>query len=629
MKIGAAAAGTVAASFLVLGLGLAVRLTSLPTAFRDGHPQVVPLDDLYHAKRIIFSTDHFPRVLDPDPDRGLTGAFCPWPPLYDLALAGQARLLGAHAVRDVLRTAIWVPPLFTALFAALLTAFLAFRSGLAAGLAAGLNLALSPSLVGVSRIGTIDHHFVEPALVLGIAAAAAASLGGLRRPPSVLGRALLLGLALLVALFVQTATLFAAGLALLAILLFGRGREPLLAAGLGFALAAAGVLAYRAARPAGYPESAWYLGTSHAAALVAGAVACAVAARGRSEGERAAGWAPRALLGVAAGTLVAAAIPGAASGIAQGAGFFGSDPWLSQVQEFRPLFRGSAIGALDDLLDLGGGALLALPFAFLAFRRGTIARRVLAVFSIGFLFAAVNSARFTVPAGGILAVAAGLLVSDAVRCRRFGLAAAAAALALAPGIAGCIRFLPDFRSVVPPAARPMLAAADFLRERGGSRGRVLAPWWAGHAFDVLGVHPVVVDNFGAMEGRALFDEAVGLLFSPREETVARYCREHGVRFVVVENPTVSVMQTARIIEAPVSLYLTPASPTVAGKLAYSPTRLLTASFWWRAYLGGDSDGTSPPFRSFRLRYPDPARFGYRLPATSRALQIWEFLPAGS
>src|SRR5207249_2632650 len=161
---------------------------------------------------IIFSTNHFPRVLDPDPDRGLTGAFCPWPPLYDLALAGQARLLGAHAVRDVLRTAIWVPPLFTALFAALLTAFLAFRSG------------------------------------------------------------------------------FAAGLALLAILLFGRGREPLLAAGLGFALAAAGVLAYRAARPAGYPESAWYLGTSHAAALVAGAVACAVAARGRSEGERAAGW---------------------------------------------------------------------------------------------------------------------------------------------------------------------------------------------------------------------------------------------------------------------------------------------------------------------------------------------------
>src|SRR5439155_20139880 len=128
----------------------------------------------------------------------------------------------AHAVRDVLRTAIWVPPLFTALFAALLTAFLAFRSGLAAGLAAGLNLALSPSLVGVSRIGTIDHHFVEPALVLGIAAAAAASLGGLRRPPSVLGHALLLGLPLLVALFVQTATLFAAGLALLAILLFDR-----------------------------------------------------------------------------------------------------------------------------------------------------------------------------------------------------------------------------------------------------------------------------------------------------------------------------------------------------------------------------------------------------------------------
>ena len=630
MRIGSAVPGSVAAALFVFGLALAPRLASLPTAFRDGHPQVVPLDDLYHAKRIIFSATHFPRVLDWDPDRGLKGSFCPWPPLYDLALGGGARLVGARSPRDVLRTAIWFPPLFTSLFAALITAFLAFRVSRTAGLAAGLALALSPGLVGVSRIGTIDHHFLEPALVAGIAAAMVVALeGGATRLAA--WRALLVALALSMALFIQTAMLLAAGLALVAILLVGRSREALAAAGLGFALAGAAVLVYRAGRSAGYPDSAWYLGTSHAAALAAGAIACGIAAWGPFTDGRRGGWAWSCLLGVVTGGLAAASIPGALTGIAQGAGFFGGDPWLREVQEFRPLFRGDLASAMDDLFNLGGGALLVIPFAFRSFRSGSVARRALAIFGIGFLPAAINSARFTVPAGAILAILAALLVSDEVRRRRFGFAAAAAAVMLLPGVAGCIRFLPEFRSVIPPAAKPMLAATDSLRARKDSVGRVLGPWWAGHAFDVLGAHPVIVDNFGAAEGRPLFDEAVGLLLSPREETVAHYCRNNGVRFVVIENPISAMMQTARMLEIPVSLYLAPVTVRPGGKPSYTPTRLLKASFWWRAYLGPEalSVASEPPspFRHFRLLYPDPARFGDRLPSGSRALQVWEFREA--
>jgi len=628
------AAGRAAAVLAVFALALAIRAVSLPAVFHAGQAQLVPLDDLYHAKRVLFSVTHFPRVLDWDPDRGLKGSYCPWPPLYDLFLAGQARLLHAHGTREILRSAIWFPPLFTSAFAALAAWFLARRVNLATGLVAGLGLALSPSLVSVSRLGTIDHHFLEPAFAVGIAMAVLFALEG--GPPSgSLGRrSLLLGLAISLALLVQTAMLFPAALALAATLLVGRSRTAFAAVGLGFTLAAAVVLAYRVGRPTGYPDEAWYLGTSHFAALAGAAVICGIVVWKPLSGPMRFGSGWDAALGVAVGGLAAASIPGALTGILQGVGFFGGDPWLREIQEFRPLFhvRGSAMSILDDLLNLGGGALLAIPFALRSFLRGTAARRVLSVFAIGLLCGAISSYRLTVTASGILAILAALVVSDQIRLRRFIRAAAVGALALGPGVAGCIRFLPEFRSIVPVSARPMLAAADYLRTHKDAAGRVLGPWWAGHALDVLGAHPVVVDNFGAAEGRPLFDEAVGLLLSPREETVARYCRDHGVRFLVIENPADAVESTARMLEVPVSLYVE-AVTSSGGKLVWYPTRLLKASFWWRAYRGSEpASGSSmplPPFRFFRLRYPDPARFGDRLPVTSQALQIWEFVPAGS
>ena len=159
---------------------------------------------------------------------------------------------------------------------------------------------------------------------------------------------------------------------------------------------------------------------------------------------------------------------------------------------------------------------------------------------------------------------------------------------------------------------------------------MLGPWGAGHAFDVLGGKAVVVDNFGAMEGRALFDEAAGLLLSPREERVAEYCRRNRVRFVVVENPS-AASQVARTLEIPEALYSRRLPGAAGEKPLLAPTRLLEASFWWRAYFGegpAPASGSPPPprFRFFRLVYPDPARFGDRLPTESGGLQVWEFAP---
>src|SRR5260370_38645750 len=89
---------------------LLVFLAALGVRIGGSH-DIPSFDDLYHAKRIAFTASHFPTVLTFDPDRGFDGAFCPWPPLYDLAM-GTAVRIGLD-VR-------WIPPILFSTFAAAL-----------------------------------------------------------------------------------------------------------------------------------------------------------------------------------------------------------------------------------------------------------------------------------------------------------------------------------------------------------------------------------------------------------------------------------------------------------------------------------------------------------------------------
>ena len=216
-------------SLLIAGIVFAVALL-----LRLGDGAIPPFADLYHLKRISFSATHFPHVLDFDPDRGDRGEFCPWPPLYDLGMAGVMKIFGGITL---------VPPIFFALFAACVTLAMR-RFGAIAAATAGLTLALSPYLIGASRSGHIDHHYVEPLLLILIVLFASRRNG------------VLLGLAIAAALLVQTAMLVAAGVAFLAMFFSDETREGAKA----FAIAAAIILLYRLTRPPAYPDTAWFLG---------------------------------------------------------------------------------------------------------------------------------------------------------------------------------------------------------------------------------------------------------------------------------------------------------------------------------------------------------------------------------
>ncbi|HEX3069690.1 MAG TPA: STT3 domain-containing protein, partial [Thermoanaerobaculia bacterium] len=209
-------------ALLAFAIALAVRLLNAPYIFESGSPRIAPVDEDYHWKRITFSAAHFPHVLEFDRDRGIGGAFCPWPPLYDLAAGGAARLLGANDADAVLARIVWFPPLLFALFVALTVFALASVCGETVAILCGVALATSPFLVTTSWIGSIDHHYLEPPLTFAILGATCLALRKTDRRRQLLA-GLFLGIAITAAMFVQTALLIAAALAFVILFLWSDG----------------------------------------------------------------------------------------------------------------------------------------------------------------------------------------------------------------------------------------------------------------------------------------------------------------------------------------------------------------------------------------------------------------------
>ena len=487
-------------------LALAVRVLNAPAILGGRMPRLTPLDDLYHWKRIEFSAAHFPRVLEFDPDRGEHGAFCPWPPLYDLACGAIARVFGMPAV-------VWIPPVAGAMCAALAALVIARWFGWMAGAAAGVALAVSPFIVTESSVGDIDHHWLEWPLVFAILFSVAAAL----RRPDRLKPVLTLALAMTLAVFIQVALLPACGLAFLA--LFASGERRVASA---FAIVAVVIAIFRLTRPPGYPDSPWFLGWPHVVLFAAAAIALLVRK-----------W---PVVAVIAG----AAIPLAAlRSLLAGLHFFGGDPWLSTISEFQPVWKGNFQDWLSHAAGFSIGAILVSDLARRAINHhrdmehketcplclcGDKTAAAIALFAIVYLPLAITSRRFEATSIPLLTLAAA--ADAAMILRRNAAMFAAAAIAVVPAVQLAI-WMSHPLPPIAPNQQAWIRAAACLRNL--PPGRVLAPWPLGHCLDVLGRHAVVIDNFGTMPDPAVFWRATAALQSADP---AAYCARAGVRYVV-------------------------------------------------------------------------------------------------
>jgi len=537
-------------------LALTCRFLNAPYAFEGGKPRIAPVDELYHWKRMAYSAAHFPHALEFDRDRGVSGAFCPWPPLYDVVAGGAARLLGARDSADVLARIVWFPPVLFALFTGIAVFILARRCGTLVATITGIALATSPFLVTTSWIGSIDHHYLEPALTFAILGATCLAIRATTRREKIRA-GILLGIAITAAMFIQTALLIAAALAF-AILFFATDG---LAATCGFSIAAIAVAIYRLTRPPGFPDNQWFLGWTHATLFAAAAIACGViAAAHRSAAGPPAGPPPaqrRVFALIIAGLLVVA-IPTVRASIFTGSHFLGGDRWLRTIQEFQPLWRARGDDLLSDAVGLSGGAILVWFLLVRAIKTRDPVRLAIAIFAFIYFALTITSRRFWIVAIPLLALAGAMYVPVIARKRLAIFAAMLIAVPPPLQLAGWLMT----PSTIPANQQQWIRATFLIRKL--PPGHVLGPWSMGHAIDVEGMHPVIIDNFGTMPDAAMFERAQTALLSPDEATLARACEAMNVRYLILEQPRSGIASANAIL---------------------GTRRAAESTWWWRVWRG--------------------------------------------
>lgn len=544
-----------------------LRTRNVAAAFSDGLPVTGTFDDLYHWKRIAYSATHFPSVLEFDPERGLRGAFCLWPPLYDLIAGGIARLFGASTPIEVLTVIVWIPPVFSAIATAIVVAIIA-RTSLLAGTLAAIGLASAPFLVHASSVADIDHHFLEPFLVVAIAGAAALLVSAGRGHQWIAGAAL--AAAITAALMVQSAMIVAAGLAFAGMFVAPIDLRARFCGATAFAASGVSVAVYRLTRHAGFPDTAWFLGWTHATLLFMAALA--LAALALLEGRRVA-----KAIAMPAAILVAftavVLVPGSARLAANGFGFIGGgEAYLDSVQEMKPVW--SPLRDLWNYLPPIIGGIIAVPVLLWRHLRARSGGAIIAIVAAGYIVATLPRRRFVAIACVLSIIAVALLIAelwrDADRRKRIAAIGLGITIALFPPVQLALwSRQPPPSELAGPATLDFLRAASFLRERSPG-ALVLAPWSYGPMLNVIGRQRVVLDNFGSMADPETFRVAHTMLTSRDERDVARFFDRYGIRYLVIGAP-------AGILGAYASY---------AGRDSRSFNE--EATWYWRVYYGGPS-----------------------------------------
>jgi hypothetical protein len=557
-------------------LSLLLRLANAPMVLAAGGVRLPPFDEQYHARRIVFSALHPGHVLELDPNRGIGGAYCPWPPLYDLCAGAAARLLAGRDPAAIVRVASFFPPLLFALFTACAAVVLARRFGLRVAAMAAFALALSPFLVTLSWIGSIDHHFLEPPFVFAIVAAMWLALDASTRLQCVTAT-LALFAAMAAAMFVQTALVLACGLAFLLLILFAERDVTLRITSSAFALLAMAVTLYRLTRAADFPDSSWFLGWTHVALFTGAAVAAAAMARlRRGAGNDLVPCALALLLGAA----VTLSFPAAIDGVAAGSHFLGGDPWLATISEFQPLWRDTPMQLLADLAGFSTGLVLVAFAGLDAWRKRDRIRGSAVIFALIYLGLSITSRRFLFLAIPLLALCAAFACerwwNDGLRLRA---RCAAASTLVIPAVQLVVWLLQPIGRL-PPELTPWFRTAEQLRVM-KSEGALLAPWPMGHLLDFAAGRSVVVDNFGSMPDARVFEEAQLALLSTHPDALRDYCRRNRIRQLLLVHPLRNLPSTAASIALDPRLYYRLGD----GRNRPSVTNFAQRTVWWRLYFG--------------------------------------------
>lgn len=576
---------------LVLVLAFAVRSLGVEQVFVGGDDVVLWLDDSqYHARRALFTLANFPRTLSWDAYLNYpAGAWVPWPPLYDLALASVARVLGGEpAILD--RVLAWSTAVLATTTTLLVYAVARAVTRPTVALGAAAIYAVLPATTTYSSVGNADHHAAIACLGTALLALYLAAVRtGIRGARLALVHACLV-LARAGILLVWHGSLLYLGigeLALVGVLALSGRRDGLAAQALSAPLAAIFVVPALTASDASV-GGAWTtiaLSNLHVVALCAdGAIAGVLALLAWLRPEPR--WSLRGLrlagVSLAAAVVLLATLPGLREGLALAQAYLAKEEkWIAYNYESQPIFHWGSAATARMLYGFLGFLLPLTPLAALARARERSVREpaiLLAIWTAAFAFLGSMQIRYNndfAPAGSVcfalLLEQAGSWVRGRMRLPpqlAAALPAAAGLALLAPVLAAHAARAPRtfayLRGTIEPGDRALetvhgtahrfaqqLRAATpetsgFLTPEERPQYGVLCFPIVGLVFQNMGRRPTTADNFGPYLGGENFLSTMEFFLQDGEEKALATAQRLGARYVVTAEQAGRVPRTAAL-----------------------------------------------------------------------------------
>jgi len=638
---------------LVLLLGLVVRLVPWSMTFTPGGVRFrSDTDPYYHALRAQRTVAAWPRA--PWTDAGMNfpdGAQIPWPPLFDVAIAGLAKAFGATAGTPeiVAKVAAWFA---LAVGVALLPLVALLGRRLLGGglwLDAAVIVALLPANIRFGAVGAADQHGMELLISCGIFLAFAAGSFEPFSTPSRERRAWFLLGALVSLAFWNWL-----GSALYLLLLVGvtglwhvlsppediaarRMARTLCGGGLvGAALLATSIALFAPAGSLTRGGLNGLTGLHVAMAAVSGAFGGLLLLASRDQG----GMRRRlieAAVAAAVALLPVLLIPALREGIGSGLEAVSrGNAWYASISEYRPILVSGARSLWQDVktvFEAFGLGFFAMPLALLALRRrwrsdetGRPALFFLLVWGAGFFLLTLYELRFQLYVAVPMALWVAALLRDlAARAaaRRPKRAVAVGRVVVATGIL-----------VVAAPALPFVVRGNYAEQQAGfesdlfpgldwlrrvpptdpSRPAVMGEWAIGHAIQYFAAKPVTVTPFGTAldEGARTPNHPSGMedwsafVFATDPKAAEDILARRRVGFVVLRSPKNEVIGdlafaprgTAPVADLEFSWIKGP-MPTARPEFF----RLIPSRLYY--YDGMSSDKTVPSLGGYRLLYESP------------------------
>jgi asparagine N-glycosylation enzyme membrane subunit Stt3 len=157
----------VATPILLFFAAIGVRLLSWHSVYQPRGVYLNGNDAYYHLRRIRYTIDHFPNVLEFDPLINFPDGAQPiWPATFDWLIAAVFRFLPEIDQPEQLeRFVVLIPPIIGA-GTVLIVYFIGLRFfSKPVAILAALSMAILPAHSLYSRLGVVDHHFLVAAVI--------------------------------------------------------------------------------------------------------------------------------------------------------------------------------------------------------------------------------------------------------------------------------------------------------------------------------------------------------------------------------------------------------------------------------------------------------------------------------